>query len=193
MNVDKKNRTVFIVDDILLKDEYEEKICSKRYETRYENLNIRFLKTKLKNVKLVFSKHLNDAGLGLFVDLFVKTDNVDKAVLRKNIPYKYEEDDVEVLEIWKPLLGEIVGYEKDTAVIKEVDDDQKEVGEKRFDYVKTVTVSYNEDRIQIELTNFTDNEKASMLEKADAMIGKQCEFKEWSIAGISGYLLSKVL
>ena len=192
--LDKKNRESLILYDIFTKEEYSEKMQSKKYEVRLENLNFRFLTNKLKSVKSIFSHSFSEQSLKLFIELFVKNCKTEKIVYKKNCPRHYfDENEIVIDDIWTNRHGEIVGVVPAEAVKREVDDNQNIVSETPYKYAKSFNFKDSEtgEVVEVELSNFTDAEKVEILEKADNFLHKSFDFKQFKILENNGYVFLK--
>ena len=53
-------------------------------------------------------------------------------------------------------------------------------------------MSHDGEDIDIELTNFLENDKVELLEKARSLLGKRCKFKRWNVQEKCGYILTEL-
>lgn len=192
LSTDKKNRTFLILYDIFLKDEFEGKTQSRRYDLRYENLIFRFIDKSCKNVKVVFSHQFNETNLNLFINMFVKTDALDSVVFKKNTTKLFEDPETDFikLNIWTEFSGTIVGYEIGESSKKEYDDKQNLVSETPFEYLKAFKI-FNEaenETVLVELSNFTESEKINFLSNVKDYTDKKCVFKRYNVLNNIGYI-----
>jgi len=191
--VDKKNEESLILYDIFLKDEYEDKIQSKKYELRFENLNARFISQKVKSIKSLFSHKFTPFNLNVFIKLFVKTLQTEKIVYRKNTPRNRSENEVVIDSIWEDLEGKVVGAIKGESVKKEFDEKQNLTTETPFEFLKSFNVKLNDEIVEIELDRLSENERVEMLTTSDSYIGKRCKFKKYEIVGNAGFVFEKCI
>lgn len=185
-----KKRKQLMVYDILLKNEYDLKSQSKRYSTRLENLNIRFLKIKTKHVKSIFTFKFNEKNLDHIIKQFIKTNLIDGIVFHKDIPYKYEEDEVIIENVCKEYEGIIVDSIVGTVVKQTVNEETNTV--EKYEEVPCVhflKCKIDEDIIDISLDNFLDNEKIKIFNNFDSIKNTKCKIKYFNILEKSGYFI----
>lgn len=116
-----------------------------------------------------------------------------KIVYRKNVPKNYCENEIIIEDIWTNLDGEIVGAIKGESVKKEFDEKQNLTAETPFDYLKSFNVKINDEVIEVELINFSENDRVEMLAKSDEFIGRKCEVKKYKILNKEGYIFVKCI
>lgn len=95
----------FAVFDLLLKDEIEGKIQSKKYSIRYDNVRYRFLTNipkNIKNVYTVFSQKYSDDIFNSTVISCLKSNIWEGFSLYKDEPYNYDENfNLIVNKVWE--------------------------------------------------------------------------------------------
>ena len=83
----------FAVFDLLLKDEIDGKIQSKKYSIRYENINYRFLVNipkSIKNIYSIFAQKFSESFFNNGVITCLKTNKWEGYSLYIDKPYNYE-------------------------------------------------------------------------------------------------------
>ena len=191
----KDNIPILVLDDILLKNEYERMMPSKKYATRYENLVLRFLNNKTSRIRIVASYQFNESNLDVFINQFVKTNTIDKITYHKNVPLDYCDDEIISESIWETEEGKIVGYDVGTGSKKEFDEQQNLTSETPYDYLKSLKIVSSDgiNVLNIELSNYNENDKINMLYSVNDYMQKKCIIKKYSILDKTGYLFDRVI
>lgn len=188
---DTKNITSLVIYDLLLIDEYEQKNQSKRYYIRYENLILRFLTLKSKDVKLIFTYNYSESNLDAVINQFIKTNKLEKLVFRKDSPYKY--DSIIIEDIWTDYVGKIIGYEEGVVIKKEFNDKQEVISETPITCIKSFKILYNNEIINISIENLIDSEKIKYYETINEWINQECNFRQYKILNKSGYIFCNII
>ena len=129
----------------------------------------------------------------MFIKLFVNTLLTEKIVYRKNVPKNYCENELIVDDIWTDLEGEIVGVIQGESVKKEFDEKQNLTTETPFEYLKSFNVKCNDQVIEVELLNFSENDKVEMLAKSEEFLNRKCALKKYEILNNEGYIFVKCI
>lgn len=186
---DAKNKTSLMIYDILLKDEYDGRIQSKRYQIRYENLVFRFLNLKCKDIRLIFSYNYTDGNLDAIIKQFIETNKLEKIVFRKNIPYKYEDNDIFIEDIWTDYSGKIIGYEDGTVIHREYNDKQEVVSETPVSCIKSFKIlNDNNETVDVSIDNFIDSEKTHYYETINEWMNHECNYRQYKILNKTGFV-----
>lgn len=191
LTLDRRGVMRLVLNDILLKDEYDGKAQSRRYSVRLENLNARFLSPKAKSLRSVFSSEASGAGVDMFVKAFVQTQLTDKVVFRRDSPKGVCENEVVIEDIWTRVEGEIVGFAEGEAVKGKPGEGQEAAEGEPFRYLKSFSVKVGGEEVTVELSGMLDSDKAEMLAHADGFIGRKCELRRYSVLGREGYVFVK--
>lgn len=185
----KENKTSLIVYDLLLLDEYTGKIQSKKYNIRYENLILRFLTTKTPDVNVIFSYKLNDFNLNIVIDKFILTNKIQKLIFRKNLPYKFEDNDIIIENVVTQHDGKIIDYELGTIISRTFNQESGEVEtETEIPCINSFTI-FNSDLGKTEIVsikNLNDSDRISYYDNINNLLNTDCTYGSYSILNNCG-------
>lgn len=177
---DYKKTKSLILYDIMTLDEYELKIQSKKYSIRLENLNIRFLTNKSKNIKSIFSYQYNENNLKIVYDQFIKKNIIDGYVFRKNIPYKYDEEEIIIENVCKEHKSKIIDFVIGTSIKQEIDEENNNIkSSTTIPCVSEIKIYFNNKETFVKLDNLLDSEKVKYFNEVSELKNKMCIFKEY--------------
>ena len=109
-----KKKKTLVIFDLLLKDEINKKIQSKKYSIRLDNIKNRFI--NLVNNKLVLSvfaqKNISDTIDDITLKM-IESNSWDGLIFYKDKPYNFEIDNSSLLfyKVWEIKTGIITGFE----------------------------------------------------------------------------------
>ena len=182
-----------ILYDIMTADEYERKVQSKKYEIRLENLNIRFLLTKMKRIKSIFSYRYTESNLQIMFDQFIKRNTLDGCVFHKNIPYKYDDNEVIIennickyhsLKINDVIIG--------STIKQKIDEENNKIeSSEMVPCISSIKVSIDNNDVNLNLDNILDSEKIKYFNEIDIIKQKKCIVKEYNFLGVKSYIFVK--
>lgn len=182
-----------ILYDIMTADEYEGNVQSKKYETRLENLNIRFLLTKMKRIKSIFSYRYTESNLQILFDQFVKRNTLDGYVFHKNIPYKYDEDEI-IIEnnICKYFSCNINDFIVGTTTKQNIDEENNKIeSSEQVPCILGLKINFNGEELIINLNNLLESEKIKFFNETETLIQKKCLIKEYNFLGKHEFIFVK--
>lgn len=192
LHINEKNRTVLILDDIMLKRDYDARHCTMRYSQRYENLILRFLSTKSDEVKYVFSIPWSDHAKNVFESQFVKTNKTEKIAYRKDTTDLTEENSF-LEDIWTDHADKVVSYEEGIVKQREFNEKQEITSELDVPAIIALIVQDEQGKeTKVNLDNIPDKMKVDLkktaMENASSLIGKTCIYREYSFEDKHGFV-----
>lgn len=189
--LDKKKKNI-IFYDLMLKNEYDLKTQSKRYNIRLENLNIRFLKIGTKYVKSIFSFPYNEKNLEHIINQFIKSNKINSLVFHKDIPYKYD-DEIIVEDVCTSYDGKIIDCIIGTTIKRINNEETNEIeSEEEIPCINYLKCLVNEEEVVIPLDNFLDSERIDMFQNFDKIKDSECQIKSYNILNKNGFFIVKV-
>ena len=177
-----KNKKSLILYDIMTIDEYKLNVQSKRYSIRLENLNIRFLSPKLKNIKSIFYHNYSENNLSIIYNQFIKKNVIDGYVFHKNVPYKYEDNEI-IIEnnICKLYETNVIDFIFGTSIKQKIDEEKNKIEiVESIPCLAGVKIKHNDEEIVINLDNILDSEKIKYFNEINELKNKRIQFKEYN-------------
>lgn len=177
-----KNKKSLILYDIMTIDEYKLNVQSKRYSIRLENLNIRFLSPKLKNIKSIFYHNYSENNLSIIYNQFIKKNVIDGYVFHKNVPYKYEDNEI-IIEnnICKLYETNVIDFIFGTSIKQKIDEEKNKIETvESIPCLASVKIKHNDEEIIINLDNILDSEKIKYFNEINELKNKKIQFKEYN-------------
>lgn len=168
-----------IIFDLLLKEEFNGDIQSKKYSTRVENFKGRFFTEKFNNIKNIGTIFTYKYDENIFNKIFsqcILTNKWEGYLLHKDCSFN---DDIEneIIEekVWETFSGIIIDATFGTIEVKDKDEKGEEIN-KSYEGVKSIFVM-NEDK-KLEISNgFTINERVQFFKDYLNLIGKEIYYK----------------
>ena len=168
-----------IIYDLLLKEEFDGDIQSKKYSIRIENFKGRFFTekfNKIKNIGTIFTYKYDEKTFNSIFSQCILTNKWEGYLLHKDCFFN---DDIknEIIEekIWETFSGTIIDATFGTVSVKEKDENDNEI-EKHYDGVKSIFVM-NEDK-KLEISNgLTINERIDFFKNYSTLIGTEILYK----------------
>lgn len=187
-----KNLKTLILYDIMTLDEYELKVQSKKYSTRLENLNIRFLTSTSKNIRSIFSYQYNEHNLKIVYDQFVKNNVMNGYVFRKNIPYKYDDNEVIIENVCNEQKSSIIDFVIGTTLKQENDEENNNIkSSEQIPCVQEIKIMSDDGELSIKLDNVLDSEKVKYFNEIDEIRKKNCIYKEYKFLDHHDFIFVK--
>lgn len=188
-----KKKKILMLYDLLLKNEYDLKTQSKKYNIRLENLNIRFLKIGLKNIKSIFTFKYSEKNIDHIINQFIKSNLIDGLVFHKDIPYKYDDNEIIIENVCTLYEGKVVDCVVGTTLKKITDEETQEViSQEEIPCIHFIKCLINNKELTIPLDNYLENEKIEMFNNFSNMKNKKCYLKYYHILNKSGYFIVKI-
>ncbi len=109
----RKQKTSLIVFDLLLKDEIEKKIQSKKYSIRLDNIKNRFIDLKNKFIIPIFAQKNENNEINDILLKMIESNSWDGFIFYKDKPYNYDLDNTSLFfyKLWEIKSGQITNYE----------------------------------------------------------------------------------
>lgn len=177
-----KKKKSLILYDIMTINEYKLNTQSKRYSIRLENLNIRFLVHGLKNIKSIFYHNFSDNNLNIIYNQFIKRNVINGYVFHKNVPYKYEDDEI-IIEnnICKLYESDIIDFIFGTSIKQKINEEKNKIEiVESIPCLSGVKIKHNDEDIIINLDNILDSEKIKYFNEINELKNKKIQFKEYN-------------
>jgi hypothetical protein len=188
----KKKKTLMLYD-LLLKNEYDMKVQSKKYNIRLENLNIRFLKIGSKNIKSIFTFKYNERNIDHIINQFIKSNLINGLVFHKDVPYNYEDDEIIVENVCVMHEGIVIDCVVGTTLKKTIDEETQETThQEEVPCIHFIKCLVNNEELTIPLDNYLENEKIDMFNNFSDLKNKKCWVKYYNILNKSGYFIVKI-
>lgn len=196
LNVDEKNHTSLILNDIMLEKDMKLDHCSIRYSQRYENLVLRFLTTKTDDVKCIFSLQWSEYAKNIFELQMIKKNKTDKIVYKRDsvsiVPFQIEED------LWTDHEDSIVSFNEGIVKQRTFNDKQEIESESEIPSIESVVVQTEDGSEKtIVLDNIPDSIKIDFKKKASDdmsnIIGKKCRYREYRFEDRSGFVFLEII
>lgn len=179
--------------DIMTADEYEGRVQSKKYEVRLENLNIRFLLSKMKRIKSIFSYKFTDTNLRILFNQFIKQNTLDGYVFHKNIPYKYDDNEVIIennictyysLDIEDVIIG--------TTIKQKIDEKNNKIeSTEAVPCLLGIKVKIDNELVEINFDNILDSEKIKYFNEINDIKQMKCVIKKYDFLDICCFIFVK--
>lgn len=106
-----KNTKTLMIFDLLLKDEIDGKIQSKKYSIRVDNIRNRFFQPNVKNILPVFCKKNDTDKIDDISMQMIESDAWDGFILYLDKPYNYEDNNMLFCKLWELKTAIISGYD----------------------------------------------------------------------------------